>query len=247
MLKLENLTKRYENGVLAVNNLTLTIERGEIFALLGANGAGKTTTMMLILGFTPPTAGTAYVNGVDIRKAPLTVKRHVAYVSENVRLYGNFTAFQNARFFARLVPGSRITDDRIEEALAMVGLAKDAWHRRLKGFSKGMRQRLGIAIAVLKDADVILLDEPTSGLDPKGGKEFLAILSRLRDQGKAVFMSTHDIFRARDIADRIGIMNRGVLRAVIGREEFRTLDLEEIYIKHVTTVEEENGNARRKE
>jgi len=244
MLTLENLSKKYENGVLAVDNLNLTIPPGEIFALLGANGAGKTSTMMLILGFTPPTAGTAYINGIDIQKDPLRAKRHVAYVSENVRLYGNFTAFQNARFFSKLNPGVSVTDTAISETLELVGLEKNAWHRRLKGFSKGMRQRLGIAIAILKDTEIILLDEPTSGLDPKGGKEFLDILSRLKQQNKVIFMSTHDIFRARDIADRIGIMNRGILRAVITRKELGSLDLEDVYIKHVTTLEgaEDNGS-----
>lgn len=239
MLRLENLTKRYDNGVLAVSGLNLAIEAGEIFALLGANGAGKTSTMMLILGFTVPTEGTAYINGIDIGKDPLKAKNHLAYVSENVRLYRNFTAFQNARFFSKLVPGMKVTDEDISRTLTLAGLQKDAWHRRLKGFSKGMRQRLGIAIAILKDTEVILLDEPTSGLDPKGGKEFLHILSDLKKQNKAIFMSTHDIFRARDIADRIGIMNRGVLRAVIARDTFSSLDLEELYIKHVSTVDSE--------
>ena len=110
-----------------------------------------------------------------------------------------------------------------------------------------MRQRLGIAIAVLKDTEVILLDEPTSGLDPKGGKEFLDILTSLREQNKAILMSTHDIFRARDIADRIGIMNRGVIRTIIKRDDFKNLDLEELYIKHVTNVEEDEETDKKED
>ncbi|MFH1707190.1 MAG: ABC transporter ATP-binding protein [Planctomycetota bacterium] len=237
MLKLDHLTKRYDNGVLAVNDLNLEIQDGEIFALLGANGAGKTSTMMLVLGFTTPTSGTAFINGIDIRKDPLTAKKHVAYVSENVRLYGNFTALQNARFFTHLTAGVKVADDRIREALSMVGLQEEAWRRRVKGYSKGMRQRLGIAIAILKDAEVILLDEPTSGLDPKGGKDFLAILAHLKGRQKAIFMSTHDIFRAKDIADRIGIMNRGVIRIILERKDFDQYDLEELYIRHVDAVD----------
>lgn len=240
MLRLENLSKEYENNVKAVSNMNLHIKGAEIFALLGANGAGKTTTMMLILGFTPPTEGTAYICGIDIRKDPLEAKKHVAFVSENVRLYGNFTGTQNIRFFTNLMPGRKVTDDEISTTLAMVGLAEEAWKRRVKGYSKGMRQRLGIAIAILKDTEVILLDEPTSGLDPKGGKEFLDILRSLKAQNKAIFMSTHDIFRAHDIADRVGIMNQGVLRTVLGREELDGLDLEEAYIHHVTTIENRN-------
>ena len=116
MLRLEDLTKQYDNGVLAVNGLHLHIKGGEIFALLGANGAGKTSTMMLILGFTPPTRGTAYIKDIDIRKDPLTAKRHVAYVSENVRLYGNFTAIQNARFFTKLTPGKKISDEEMRRS-----------------------------------------------------------------------------------------------------------------------------------
>ncbi len=238
MLKIENLTKRYDNGVLAVNHMNLEINGGEIFALLGANGAGKTSTMMLILGFTPPTEGTAFINGIDICKDPLKAKQHIAYVSENVRLYGNFTAIQNIRFFTGLMNGKKPTEDEIADVLKSVGLQEEAWTRRVKGFSKGMRQRLGIATAILKDTEVILLDEPTSGLDPKGGKEFLRNLNALREKGKAILMSTHDIFRARDIADRIGIMNKGIIRTIITRDEFKKYDLEELYIKHVTAVDD---------
>jgi ABC-2 type transport system ATP-binding protein len=232
-LVIEGLSKRYEDGVLAVDRLNLKVDPGEIFCMLGANGAGKTTTLMLVLGFTEPTEGTARICGVDITKNPLEAKKHLAYVSENVMLYGNFTARQNLDFFAKLGGKKRVTKEESDAVLARVGLDKSSFRRRVKGFSKGMRQRLGIGIAIMKDAEVILLDEPTSGLDPKGGSEFLSLLDDLRDEGKAVLMTTHDIFRARVIADRVGIMNEGRLLRILTREDLEREDLTKLYIEYV--------------
>lgn len=233
MLETIKLKKIYENGVLAVNEVDLKIEAGEIFVLLGANGAGKTTMIMLILGFTDPTSGTAKIKGIDVVKNPLKAKKHIAYVSENVILYGNFTARQNLDFFAKLAGKTGLSGDDYDKVLRRVGLPEESFYRRVGSFSKGMRQRLGIAIAILKDTEVILLDEPTSGLDPKGGTEFLDILRGLRDEGKAIFMSSHDIFRTKVIADRAGIMHEGNLVKVIEREEMNKTDLEELYLKHI--------------
>jgi ABC-2 type transport system ATP-binding protein len=233
MLEIVDLSKRYDNGVLAVDKLNLTVQSSEIFVMLGANGAGKTTTMMCVLGFTEPTGGTAKIMGVDVGKNPLEAKKHVAYVSENVRLYGNFTAKQNLDFFTHLAGRKHVSNEEYEAVLARVGLERDAFNRRLKGFSKGMRQRLGIAIAIMKQAEVILLDEPTSGLDPKGGVEFLKLLAELREEDKAIFMTSHDIFRAREIADRVGIMSNGRMLHVITREEIdaQQVDLSKLYIE----------------
>jgi len=233
MLEIDNLSKQYDNGVLAVDRLNLTVPEGEIFCMLGANGAGKTTTMMCVLGFTEPTEGTARINGIDIRRDPLEAKKHVAYVSENVQLYGNFTARQNLDFFTKLAGRYDVSRDEYDEVLQRVGLPPESFSRRLKGFSKGMRQRLGIAIAIMKDAEVILLDEPTSGLDPKGGVEFLALLSALREEDKAILMTTHDIFRAREIADRTGIMSQGQLRRIVSREEARDEDMTSLYLRYI--------------
>ena len=232
-LEIEGLSKRYEDGVLAVDKLDLRVEPGEVFCMLGANGAGKTTTLMLVLGFTEPTEGTARICDVDVTKTPLEAKKHVAYVSENVMLYGNFTARQNLDFFAKLGGKKDVTKEGYDAVLARVGLEQSTFRRRVKGFSKGMRQRLGIAIAIIKDAEVILLDEPTSGLDPKGGAGFLRLLSDLRDEGKAILMTTHDVFRAREIADRVGIMNEGRLIRVIPRDELEQEDLTKLYIEYV--------------
>lgn len=237
-LEIEGLSKRYEDGVLAVDKLDLRVEPGEVFCMLGANGAGKTTTLMLVLGFTEPTEGTARICGVDITKNPLEAKKHVAYVSENVMLYGNFTARQNLDFFAKLGGKKNVTKEEYDRVLTRVGLEQSAFRRRVKGFSKGMRQRLGIAIAIIKDAEVILLDEPTSGLDPKGGAEFLRLLDDLRDEGKAILMTTHDIFRVREIADRVGIMNQGRLVRIIPRDELEKEDLTKLYIEYVERLVE---------
>ena len=233
MLEIQGLTKHY-GDVRAVNNLDLTIQPGEIFTMLGANGAGKTTTLMVSLGFTEPTAGTVKICGIDVAKNPLEAKKHVAYVSENVMLYGNFTARQNLDFFAKLGGRKDSTDAEYEQIMERVGLQRDAFNRPVKGFSKGMRQKLGIAIAIVKNAEVILLDEPTSGLDPKSGAEFLQLLADLRGENKAVWMTTHDIFRAKEIADRVGIMVEGSLVRIFTRDELANEDLERLYVEYVS-------------
>jgi ABC-2 type transport system ATP-binding protein len=162
MLEAIDLTKRYEDGELALDGLTFKVEPGEIFCMFGANGAGKTTTINLFLGFLPPTSGTALVEGIDVAKDPLQAKRHVSFVSENVMLYGNFTAIQNLDYFSKLAGKRNLTKKDYAAVLDRVGLQKEAFDRRVKNFSKGMRQKLGIAIAVVKDAPNVLLDEPTS-------------------------------------------------------------------------------------
>ena len=222
MLETRDLTKVYDNTILAVNKLNLKVNPGEIYVVLGANGAGKSTTISMLLNFIDPTSGTALVNDIEIPKFPLEAKKHLAYVSENVELYRNFTARQNLEFFAKLGGRKKITREELDETLARVGLPEDAFKRRVKTFSKGMRQRLGIAIAIIKGADAVLLDEPTSGLDPKGGADFLNLLRELRSEGKAIFMSTHDIFRAKEIADRIGILVGGNLVRELTRPRNRS-------------------------
>lgn len=232
MLEIIDLVKEYEGGILAVDHLNLTVRPGELFSMLGANGAGKTSTVMMCLGFTEPTSGSVRVCGVDVAKDPLEAKKHMAYVSENVMLYGNFNAIQNAEFFSRLA-GKKHTRDHISNVLYRTGLAKEAQMRRVKTFSKGMRQRVGIAIAMLKEAAVILMDEPTSGLDPAGGDEFIRLMLELRDEGKAIMMVTHDIFRVKDCSDNIGIMAAGNFVMRMSREEFLHADLNELYLRYI--------------
>ena len=233
ILKADGLTKRYEDGVLALDRLNLEVRPGEIYCLLGANGAGKTTTINLFLGFLPPTAGTCLINGIDITRDPLEAKKYVSFVSENVMLYGNFTARQNLEFFAKLGGRTALTKADTAQAMRRVSLQEKAFDQRVKNFSKGMRQKLGIAIAIVKDAPAVLLDEPTSGLDPKAAAEFLEIMAELRREGKAVLMSTHDVFRAKEIGDRVGIMREGRLAVERTRAELRNADLNRIYIDYM--------------
>jgi ABC-2 type transport system ATP-binding protein len=233
ILEADKLTKRYEDGVLALDELSFTIKSSEIYAMLGANGAGKTTTINLFLNFIEPTSGEARVMGIVTHKEPLLAKEKLAFVSENVMLYQNFTAIQNLDYFAKLGGKKSYTRDDYRDVLLRVGLQEDAHNKRLKGFSKGMRQKCGIAIAILKDAPAILLDEPTSGLDPKAGYEFIQLLDNLRSEGKSILMSTHDIFRAREISDTVGIMNQGKLVMQAGRDELTDKDLEQLYMKYM--------------
>ena len=238
ILKADGLSERYEDGVLALDNLNLEVRPGEIYCLLGANGAGKTTTINLFLGFIPPTAGTCLINGIDVHRDPLEAKKYVSFVSENVMLYGNFTARQNLDFFAKLGGKPDLSKEQYYQVMRRVSLQEKAFEQRVKNFSKGMRQKLGIAIAVVKDAPNVLLDEPTSGLDPQSGREFLEILVQMRDTGKSVFMSTHDIFRAKLIADRIGFMRKGRLVMLKTAKELAHEDLTDLYIQY---MEEQPG------
>lgn len=240
MLKISGLKKTYEDGTVGVDGLDLTIKPGEIYVLLGANGAGKTSTIMMILGFTEPTVGTVRINDVDVQKDPLEAKKHVAYVSENVTLYGNFTARQNLDFFTRLTGQTNISDQDYLNVLRRIGLEENAFHRRVSGFSKGMRQRLGIAIAILKNSGLIVMDEPTSGLDPKGAAEFLELVKSLKAENRALLMSTHDIFRAKLVADRIGIMKRGKLIEELDRQRLEREDVEKLYLQY---MEDEKAGA----
>jgi ABC-2 type transport system ATP-binding protein len=233
MLKAIDLTKRYEDQELALDALNLEIREGEIFFLLGANGAGKTTTINLFLNFIEPTGGKALINGIDVTRDPLESKKYVSYVSENVMLYGNFTARQNLDFFAKLGGKPNLTKEDYYMRMREVGLQEEAFEKKVKTFSKGMRQKVGLTIAIIKDAPNILLDEPTAGLDPKAAAELMQILVNLKRQGKSIFMCTHDIFRAKNIADRVGIMKEGRLVMVRTREEFLEDDLEKIYMNYM--------------
>jgi ABC-2 type transport system ATP-binding protein len=233
MFEAVNLTKRYEDGILALDHISFSVAPGEIYAMLGGNGAGKTTTINLFLNFIEPTEGEARIDGIVTHREPLKAKERIAFVSENVMLYPNFTALQNLDFFTRLSGRTDLKREEYRKVLLRVGLQEEAHGKRLKGFSKGMRQKCGIAIAILKNAPAILLDEPTSGLDPQAGFEFIGLLKSLRTEGKAILMSTHDIFRAKEVADIVGIMNRG--RLVMQRPASALVkdDLEQVYMQHM--------------
>lgn len=231
MLVAENLTKIYGDYT-ALNNLNLKLNKGEIFALLGQNGAGKSTTINIFLGFLKPTHGEAKIEDISVIENPEETKKHIAYIPETVLLYPNLTGVENLRFFSSLA-GFDYTDAELLAFLKKAGLQEEAHHNRLKGYSKGMRQKVGIAIAIAKKAKILLLDEPTSGLDPKASNEFSEILKELAGEGTTIFMATHDIFRAKEVATRIGIMKRGNLLSEINAQDISANELEKLYLQMV--------------
>lgn len=231
VLKAEQLSKEY-NGTFALRNLNLSVEKGEIFCLLGQNGAGKTTTINLFLGFMHPTNGKAIINDIEVKYNNIATKKHVAYIPEVVQLYGNLSGVENLDFFSRIA-GYRYPLGTLQEFLGKAGLQREASNRRLSTYSKGMRQKVGIAIALAKKADVILMDEPTSGLDPKATDEFTTICKDLIDEGKAIFMATHDIFNAVNVATRIGIMKQGELVHTIANSGITANELQKLYLETI--------------
>ncbi len=193
-----------------LQQLNLQISPGEIYALLGANGAGKTTTLSLFLGFLAPDAGQVYVNGRDPITQATEVRRNIAYIPENVALYEHLSARENIAYLLDLAD-QKLELDVIDQALSAAGLSAEAYDRRVGGFSKGMRQKVAIALALVRKVPALLLDEPTSGLDPQATTEFNRLLGLLREQGVAILMVTHDLLSAADIADRIGFLDSGRL------------------------------------
>jgi len=232
MLNITELTKTYEDGSLALNNLNLDIKSGQIFALLGANGAGKSTTINIICGFIPASSGDVFIDDISMNENPLQLRNKIAYLSENVMLYDNFTGYQNLQYFAKLGK-KKMSKSELEDVLIEVGLQNEFIHKNISKYSKGMRQKVGIAIALVKDTPLLILDEPFSGLDPKASFDFEMLLYKLRDKGKTIFMSTHEIFRAKTIADVVGIMKGGNLVMIRTREELENEDLNRIYLDYI--------------
>ena len=231
MLTIENLTKRFPGASApAVDALTLSIAPGELFALLGPNGAGKTTTINCLLGFLKPDSGCTLIDGLDVATQPLETKRRLAYIPEQVNLYGYFSGVENLAYFSELGE-HRYADAELRAFLRDAGLQPQAHDQRVSGYSKGMRQKVGIAIALAKQAKALLLDEPTSGLDPSAAHEFSQLLMKLRERGVAILMATHDLFRARDVATRIGIMCEGRLIDQLTASEVTHTGLEKLYLE----------------
>jgi ABC-2 type transport system ATP-binding protein len=204
----EGLTKRY-GAVLAVDHVDLAVAAGEIVGILGPNGSGKTTTILMLLGLTEPTAGRALVAGFDPLRAPLEVKRRVGYLPDSVGFYDGLSARDNLAYTGRLAGLSRREiDDRFERAMIRVGLA-DAGHQRLATFSRGMRQRLGLAEVLMKDPQIAILDEPTATLDPHSTHEFLDMIRGLKADGTTVLLSSHHLDQVQSVCDRVALFNRG--------------------------------------
>lgn len=241
IIEAEGLTKKYGTQI-AVNNLTLQIREGEVFGFLGPNGAGKTTTLLMFLGLTEPTSGKVRVIGFDSTREPLRVKEKVGYLPENVGFYDDMDARQNLRFIARLnrIP-DKVSAKKIDELLQQVGLLEEA-KKKVGTYSKGMRQRLGIAEVLIKDPKLIFLDEPTIGLDPDGTNRMLDLIHNLsREKNITIFFSSHLLDQVQRICDRVGIMIKGNLVAMGPIQELAKkklgvekehYTLEELYMKY---------------
>jgi ABC-2 type transport system ATP-binding protein len=241
VIETQDLTKVYGEQV-AVNHLNLKINEGEVFGFLGPNGAGKTTTLLMLLGLSEPTSGKAWVCGFDPTREPLKVKRLVGYLAENVGFYDDMNAVQNLLFISRLngIPDD-LASNKIKELLKIVDL-EVAPKKKVGEYSRGMRQRLGIAEVLLKDPQVIFLDEPTLGLDPDGSLQMLELIRSLsQDKKITVFFSSHLLDQVQKISHRVGIMIKGHLVAVgriedLAKEKFgvgpESYTLEEVYMKY---------------
>jgi ABC-2 type transport system ATP-binding protein len=213
VIQLLNLSKKYDDFI-AVNQLNLSIDRGEIFGLLGPNGAGKSTVILMMLGLTDPTEGEVQVCGINSTTSPIEVKKKVGYLPEDVGFYDDRSGLENLVYTAKL---NRIPENegiqKARDLMDVVGLA-DEMDKKTGKYSKGMRQRLGLADVLIKDPEVIILDEPTSGIDPKGVQDFLNLIIQLRNEhGISVLFSSHNLHHVQQVCDRVGIFLKGRLLA----------------------------------
>lgn len=231
MLEAVNLSKQYGEHK-ALSDLNLTVAPGEIFCLLGQNGAGKTTTINIFLGLLEATSGKALVNGKEIRPNNGATNQKIAYIPEVVKLYGNLSGLENLDFFSRIA-GKKYGKKELEGFLERTGLQKEAFSKKMSSYSKGMRQKVGIAIALSKNADFIIMDEPISGLDPRATLEFTNICKELSQNGKSIFMATHDIFNAVNVGTQIGIMKQGQLVHITDTKDINANELQDIYLKTI--------------
>lgn len=228
MLKAENLKKEY-NGFEALRGIDLEVNPGEIYCLLGANGAGKSTTINIFLHFLSPSSGKAYVGGIDVSENPMSTKKMLAYLPEVVQLYPHLSGVENLDYFSRLA-GYRYTDGHLKQLLDRCGLQEGAHQKRLSSYSKGMRQKVGLAIAIGKNAKALIMDEPTSGLDPRAVDDFSQLVRQFANDGGAVLMATHDIFNAVEMGTALSIMNKGLIRYTVPSSATNAMDLQKIYL-----------------
>jgi ABC-2 type transport system ATP-binding protein len=238
VVRIDNLVVRYQagdsgpNGKAAVNQLSLEVQRGEVFGFLGPNGAGKTSTMNVLLGFIPPSSGTASIFGVPVGQ-PIARQR-IGYLPELTYYYRFLTAEELLRFYARIfgLP-SEVREQRIDAVLKLVEL-EHARKKTIRTYSRGMQQRVGLAQALINDPDLLILDEPTSGLDPIGRMKVRSIIQRLRQEGKTVFFSSHELGEVETICDRVAILSQGQLKTLGKVDELvrhYACDLEKIFLK----------------
>ncbi|MEM6525244.1 MAG: ABC transporter ATP-binding protein [Bacteroidota bacterium] len=231
MIQLSNVSKQYKSNS-ALSDLTLEIGKGQIYALVGSNGAGKTTTINLLLGFLNPTSGDVKLDGISPHSNKKAISERVAYIPENVSLYPYLSGVENLDYFCSLAGINKSKKD-LTDILRKCGLQSDFHHKKVSEYSKGMRQKVGIAIAYAKEAKVLLLDEPASGLDPSASNELTAILKQLAGEGATVLMASHDLFRVRETADRIGILKHGTLVEELNADDVSANRLEEMYLQYM--------------
>jgi len=225
MIETVRLTKRY-GDLTAVSSLSLHVEKGEIYGFLGPNGAGKTTTIMMLLGLLPPTEGEVKLFGKSLSEDYFNIKRRIGVLSEVQYLYEEMTALEYLRFFGELYQVENV-DERIKQVLGQVNLY-DRRNELLKGYSKGMKQKLGLARALLHDPEILILDEPVSSLDPYGIKEVRDILMEENQKGKTIFISSHILSEIERTCHRVGIMNRGRLLAEDTMADLKRRLMEEV-------------------
>lgn len=211
-----------------LKKLNFHVNAGEIYALLGGNGAGKSTTLKTLLGFNVPSSGHARVTGKEVTKALDVVRKKMAYLPESASLYSHLSAKENIKYFLSLA-NIKKSDDEINEAFQRVALQDDAWDRHMQTYSKGMRQKTAIALALLREAPIFLLDEPTSGLDPVAIDEFNQLVRELASNGATILMVTHDVYGACQVANRIGLLRNGELVGEFDAPENGRIDTEEVH------------------
>lgn len=228
-LEMVHLSKRYGVTV-ALDRVSFRVAPGELFCLLGPNGAGKTTAIGALLGFVRPDSGVARVDGIDVAAAPREARRRAGFVPEDVALYPTLSGFENLAYFVGLVPRASGVPD-LPGVLETCGLSTAVARAPASTYSRGMRQRVGLAIAVARGTRTLLLDEPMSGLDPRGAGEFGTLVRRLVDQGAAVLMTTHDLSTAARLATHIGILAQGCLVTTLHAHGISRVELEALYFR----------------
>ena len=226
MIKLKNVTKSFKDKK-ALDNLSLNVNSGEIYGLLGANGAGKSTALNLLLGFLDSDSGSIEISNSNDKK--VVSRDMIGYIPENVNLYPYLSGIENLDYFCK-ISGLSLNYIKLSELLNECGLENDAHNKKTSEYSKGMRQKVGIAIALAKNAKIYLLDEPASGLDPMASNELSVILKKLSTNGATILMASHDLFRVRETCDKIGILKQGSLIKEMLSKDVTSNELEEIYL-----------------
>jgi ABC-2 type transport system ATP-binding protein len=235
IISVTQLSKRF-GALVAIERVDLAVNAGEIHALLGPNGAGKSTTLNCVLGFLQPDEGCIEVAGFNVVTQKSEARAQLAYIPEQVALYPQLTGYENLNYLSTLSGHTRSVPE-LTQILERVQLQPTAIHRRVSTYSKGMRQKVGIAVALAKNAKALILDEPTSGLDPSASYEFSLLIKDLAAQGTAILMATHDLFRAQEDTHRVSIYNRGKIVRSISSELMGEIDLEQTYLQQCTDVE----------